>query len=381
MDISAQYRQLLSSSSQLELLGQQNSIAGFVATLKQLWSCSLSDQQLLAALQRENLQAQPLGAEQMAGNWFASGYYKQAIHWCAPVGVASQAFQDQYISQCQQRLLNQFVRPRTALQTLLSERGNSAEPVSPPAGFIFHLSRCGSTLISGCLSEVATANVMSEPPVITELLLDASITRAEQLAAIQQVLHAQRLAMPAQPHLVIKWNAWDLLRWQDIRTTWPEVPVVLLVRHPLEILASHERQAGRHMAGDPSMANFHPVFANTYPVHDQDGRFGLLARRVAVLSELMAQMQLMATESKVMLVDYAGLDAQKIRQVIDFFRLPVTAENEASVCQRMQFHSKEPARKFQEDSARKRELFAPEQRRYIVDKLDGQYQQLLNCLR
>lgn len=370
------YCQLVASKNQLDVLREQNSVGNFFAVLKHLGDYGeCGDSQLMQALHMLNRQLDSVTPEMLAGNWFASAYHNQTISWCAPCGAATQAFLDQYIGHCQQQMLNQFVRPRTSLQALLSARFTSSAPT--PAGFIFHLSRCGSTLISGCLAEIDSANVLSEPPVITELMLDANLHHATQMAGVKQILHAQYLAMPNQPQLIVKWNAWDLLRWNTIRAAWSEVPIVLLIRDPLEILASHERQAGRHMAGDPSMAQFHPVFsAANLPAQSGDACFDLLARRVAVLRELLQHVQMAAADQRVMLVDYRDLNAQKMLQIARFFRMPVTTDSEARIGARMQFHSKDPAQKFQPDSIRKRESLSSQSRAYIQDQVYGLYQQL-----
>jgi len=376
IDVREKYNELIASKIQLDGLRAQGSTENFFTALKQLWCCAgLGDNQLMQALFALNRQVDSLGPEVFAGNWFASHYRNQVIDWCAPCGAATQAFQDQYISHCQQQLLNQFIRPRTSLQRLAS--ASFASPAPEPAGFIFHLSRCGSTLISGCMAEIDGANVLSEPPAMTEIMLDANLDCALQITAIKQLLHAQYLAMPHQPQLIIKWNAWDILRWQMIRTAWPEVPVVLLVRDPVEIMASHARQVGRHMAGDPSMAQFHPVFcASTHTRKSGDACFDLLARRVDVLGELLRQMQIAARDPQVMLVDYAELDAQKMLQIAEFFQLSVSVESQSRISARMQYHSKEPGQKFHSDSAQKREYLDSQARRYILDQLFALYQQL-----
>lgn len=370
------YHSLITSNTQLASLREQNSIGTFFKALKGFWNCApLDDNQLMQLLQTFNRQPDNLSLGMLAGNWFASGYRNQFIDWCAPCGLAIHAFQDQYISHCQQQLLNQFVRPRLPLHALLA---GTLPPVAPePAGFIFHLSRCGSTLVSGCLAEIEGANVLSEPPAITELMLDANLAMPVKMAAVKQLLHAQYLAMPNQSQLIVKWNAWDLLHWQAIRAIWPDVPVVLLIREPVEILASHERQAGRHMAVDPAMEHIHPVFSSSRAGDENDdARFGLLVRRVGILRELLQQMQQAATGEKVMLVDYQELDAKKIEQIAHFFRMPFTTENAVRISARMQFHSKEPERKFQSDSLHKRASLDPRWRTYAGNKLDTIYQQL-----
>ncbi|MEP7031353.1 MAG: hypothetical protein ABI830_10510 [Pseudolabrys sp.] len=46
-----------------------------------------------------------------------------------------------------------------------------SSPSLDPAGFVFHMSRCGSTLVTGLLKEVPGTVVVSEPEVVNQLLL------------------------------------------------------------------------------------------------------------------------------------------------------------------------------------------------------------------
>src|SRR5690606_31010359 len=124
-------------------------------------------------------------------------------------------------------------------------------------GFIFHLSRCGSTLLSGSFAKLGDVNVLSESQLLTEVLLDPSLSDSEKKAALPKLISLQGGTGHEEADqdgndlkrnkTVIKWNAWDILFWPVIRSVYPDVPVVLIVRDPVEILASHHRLPRRHM--------------------------------------------------------------------------------------------------------------------------------------
>lgn len=78
---------------------------------------------------------------------------------------------------------------------------------------------------------------------------------------LQQLINLQASVFPARPDVVIKWNAWDIFRWELIRAIYLRVPVIFLVRNPVEILASHQRLAGRHMSGDSVLSAYQPEMA------------------------------------------------------------------------------------------------------------------------
>jgi hypothetical protein len=231
--------------------------------------------------------------------------------------------------------------------------------------------------LSGCLAEMNGTNLLSEPPAITEVMLDATLESQVQLNAVRQLLQAQYLAMPNRPNVIVKWNAWDLLRWDSLRRIWPQVPVVILLRDPAEILASHYRQAGRHMSGDPTMSVVHSVFSRSSAASVLGARDNILVGRVAILRELLRAVAMAATDPQVMLVDYQQLNVQKMQQIARFFQLPEERETVQRMGARMQFHSKIPTKTFQPDSVAKRESLTPQAHRYIAGQLFTPYQSLV----
>ena len=150
----SQYCALLGSQESLAYCQQAESLGDLLARLKQLWGCSQrEDGELLGEINRLN-QIPVDDSVMLAGNWLPYRYQpkRQQVNWLVPVGHATEPFQDEYLSRCSQQLFNQIIQPRTSLASALQQTKKVAD--IQPAGFIFHLSRCGSTLISGCLSEL-----------------------------------------------------------------------------------------------------------------------------------------------------------------------------------------------------------------------------------
>ncbi|MEI9982428.1 MAG: hypothetical protein WDN69_03960 [Aliidongia sp.] len=86
-----------------------------------------------------------------------------AIEWCDLRGVRfEEPFFDQTVARWTDRPL-----VRTSLQELALL---DAEPSLDPIGFVFHMSRCGSTLVSRLLSTVPGMVVAAEPGPINALL-------------------------------------------------------------------------------------------------------------------------------------------------------------------------------------------------------------------
>ena len=322
--------------------------------IKNLWQqTELSDDQLIAELAQLNQQVVGGDNIQLAGHWLPYRYHAKSrnIYWCLPAGHATEPFQDETIARYRQTVLvNQFIAPKTALSSL-DIQAQSVQPIMP-AGFIFHLSRCGSTLISGCVSELDTTCVFSESPVLTEILLDKTLTESAGRSYLQQLVNLQASVFPSRPNVIVKWNAWDIFRWGTIRALYPQVPSVFLVRDPVEILASHQRLAGRHMSGDKALAHFHSVF---FHWDDGDELFG---KRANVLHGLLCAMHNIFPERHAYLVDYRQLSFQTIATLLYFMGLDLDESSSVKIQMRMKFNSKNPAQLFLHDKEKQLNLLA-----------------------
>ncbi len=406
-DYLPRYTALISSPAQLVTLKQATTPAQLLAMLKRLWQCEqLSDDVLLSLIHQLNQQPLDSAALQLAGHWLPWQYLPATGHpasqagaqtevavptdvaaagrvrWLLPVGHPTQPFLADYLSDCrQQLLLNQIIIPCCSQAVLLAQA--KPLPRCQPALFIGHLSRCGSTLLAGVLAEADDSLVLSEPPLLTDILLDAQFEPALQHQLLSACVDLQAAAFPTRPALVIKWNAWDLLHWSKISACYPAVRTLFVMREPLEILASQQKSAGRHMSGDPTLGVLHPVF-NAHLPDDS-----LLARQIAVLRVLLeALLQLMRQPSLwqpslwqqapgrhgAVLLDYQQLQEANLLALTE--QLGFTLTDVVRVRQRLQFDAKAPDRRFSADSAAKRQQFSAPERALIQQQLSGLYQQL-----
>ena len=356
-----QYCELISSADHLALCRNAQSLGELLATIKTLWNCiQLSDDELLGEIARLN-KTPITTAVQLAGKWLAYRYQAKTrlVNWLLPVGHAIEPFHDEYISRCRQLLFNQLIQPCSSLDVVRQQGEGCA--VVQPAGFIFHLSRCGSTLVSGCLSELDSTCVFSESPLLTELLLDQNLSAIEQQSLLGIFINLQAAAFPGRPAMIIKWNAWDIFQWTLIRGLYPRVPVIFLVRDPVEILASHQRSAGRHMAGDPGLAGVNPVFSSRNE--------SLLVWRSKLVAALLGEMNQFIGDPLVIRVDYSDLDANRIREIGYHFGVFPDDRALQKITWRLQFHSKTPDVAFTNDSHGKQTLFDAEDKSGIQQLL------------
>ena len=108
------------------------------------------------------------------------------------------------------------------------------------SGLIFHVSRCGSTLLCNMLGGLEEIVVLNEPPQASALLWAVPFGHKEQRVAwLRGAVHAMcQYDTPTQKHAVIKFPTWDLFYAPLIREAFPEVPILLLIRDPVEVVAS-----------------------------------------------------------------------------------------------------------------------------------------------
>ena len=127
---------------------------------------------------------------------------------------------------------------RTGLEALVALDG---EPSLEPAGMIFHLSRCGSTLVSRLLGTLPGVVVLAEPSPLNALLgLDPD--RVDESALVRVVRLLVR-ALGRRRHgderrLVLKCTSWNIRRRAILAAAFPETPWVWVQRDPTRVLAS-----------------------------------------------------------------------------------------------------------------------------------------------
>ncbi|HEX4695933.1 sulfotransferase [Sphingomonas sp.] len=148
------------------------------------------------------------------------------------------------------RPLNQLCRVRTPLNALASAMP-PGEQCAPDA-LIFHMSRCGSTLVSQMLAAVPTNVVVSEAAPLDAVIQLAHTNpdlpadhRIELIRAMASALGRDRFGKRAR--FVIKLDSWHTLALPLIRAAFPGTPWIFLFRDPVEVMVSHKRIHGSQM--------------------------------------------------------------------------------------------------------------------------------------
>lgn len=195
-----------------------------------------------------------------------------AVDWCH---LGTRRFSDPFFRGTVETALlepfNQAFRPETPIEAL--EDFARGSPGIAPTAFVFHASRCGSTLLARMLMTLRSHVVVSEPTMLEALLHPTAHVppmRRERRVALLRALFSA-LAQPrsgGETRFVVKLDAWNVVALPLIREAFPDVPWLYLYRDPAEIAVSQWRAPGAHVVPGilgPAAALVPPDVARTLP--------------------------------------------------------------------------------------------------------------------
>jgi hypothetical protein len=124
-----------------------------------------------------------------------------------------------------------------------------------PSAFVFHVSRCGSTLVTQMLSQLPSCVALSEPPVLDSFfrLMHAQPLGFDWALIFRQLLAALGQARRAsEAHLIVKLDCWHAPWMSWVRQVYPDVPMVFVPRAPAGSGLAHtptgHANGARHVA-------------------------------------------------------------------------------------------------------------------------------------
>lgn len=172
-------------------------------------------------------------------------------HWLNTFDKAfNDPFFDETIAAC--KGLNRQNPPIASVSnlTVLEDWAHSLNYVNPTA-FIFHISRCGSTLVSQLLGMDEQNIALAEVPFFDDILRlpykNEGIDKTETerlLKAALKFYGKQRTGN--EKNLFVKTDSWHILFYDQLRKLYPDTPFILLYRSPDEVFNSHTKQRGIH---------------------------------------------------------------------------------------------------------------------------------------
>jgi hypothetical protein len=224
--------------------------------------------------------------------------------------------------------------------------GRSLPPVVPK-GLVFHISRCGSTLISNALRIAQRTIVIAEAQPLAAVFLPRMQSTPMQgeygtelrrmvLQSLANIYGSHSGSRPGR--LIIKFASWNLLGIPLIRSLWPTVPCVIAIRDPVEVIVSHLATAAgwKALKGQATVAC--KIFGFTLadrtvldmPIEEYYARIlGRLYRAAAA-----------AIDQNCRVCDYNDIGPQRLAKISEFFQTEVP---EKGALERvLSLHAKDP---------------------------------------
>lgn len=225
-----------------------------------------------------------------------------------------------------------------------------------PTGFIFHSSRCGSTLVANACRAVSNSIVLSEANAIDKLIArfitDAGNPVKESLYSVflRGVVHAlaQRRTRKER-HLFIKFACCSFAQLERIKRIWPNVPWLFLYRDPVETIVSNLRDVPPWLI-DNDRRVLSSIIGNANEMSLEE----LCARTIGSLYSTAYKL----ANANSMLLNYNQLSVPVIASVLNFFNVSLSSEELETIARTSKVYSKEVSgtRAFVDDVDAKQKL-------------------------
>jgi hypothetical protein len=218
-----------------------------------------------------------------------------------------------------------------------------------PAAFIFHISRCGSTLLSQLLAMDPENVVLSEVPFFDELLRApfkqepyATFSQQEMLRAAIHFYGQVRLG--PERRSFIKTDSWHIFFYKLLREMYPHTPFILLYRTPAEVIRSHQKKRG--MQAVPGVIESELFGFDEHITTDLDQYMAAVMEKYFTLF-----LEVIETDPNTLLVSYNEGMLNVTLQAAQFAGYEISESLKEQMAERCQYHAKYPGEVFSEAAA------------------------------
>lgn len=298
------------------------------------------------------------GARMPPGGWLPiRTQWREQKLWADWAYVGSRPFREPFFEQSVARWrskpFNRLFQYTTPIDMLADARRHRSQPT--PTGFIFHMSRCGSTLVSQMLAASARHIVISEAEPIDTVVqarrARPDLPEEEQIAMLRSVVGTLgQMRSGDEQHFFVKLDSWHAMALPLFRRAFPGTRWIFLYREPIEILVSQFRKRGRHMV--PGLLG--DVFDREAPeTQTLEAYCGHVLARIgeSVLRDY--------APGPSLLVNYASLPEAVWTDVLPHFGVGCSAIDRAAMAEIGQYDAKSPELRFAHDSEAKRKAATP----------------------
>ncbi|HEX4555088.1 MAG TPA: hypothetical protein VH249_13935 [Xanthobacteraceae bacterium] len=288
--------------------------------------------------------------------------------------VGTQPLRDPFFGQTARRAWSKPFNLLFCHATPIGALAQARTDCLPPTGFIFHMSRCGSTLVTQMLAAIARNIVVSEPAPVDEVVqarhLMPDLSEEQQAVWLAAMVAAfGRVRSGEERHFFIKLDAWHTLALPLFRRAFPTVPWIFLYRDPVEVMVSQRRQPGVHMVPGMVGPDLFGVPAPQFVLASEDYHAQILARICD------GALQHYADDTG-LLVNYRELPSAVWTSILPHLGVACSDDDRARMAQAARRDAKSPKFEFAADSADKQEEASDAIRAAAATRLGERYDRL-----
>lgn len=271
------------------------------------------------------------------------------VHWLYISDTSfNHPFFGETIAQCKSHKYNSSeFKCVSSLESML-EWSYTLSEISPIT-FIFHISRCGSTLLSQLIGLNEKYTVLAEVPFFDELLrlpykLKAIDNKFREKLLGASIRFVGQNKNGNEEHLFIKTDSWHISFYNVFRQLYPSAPVILLYRSPDEVLYSHQKLRG--MQSVPGLIEPEVFGFTQKEITEMD----LDVYTAKILEKyLLLFGEIANCDSQSLLLDYKLGVIPMMKQLEKHLNINWSGEHLLQMQHRSQFHSKHPQQDFKKE--------------------------------
>lgn len=253
----------------------------------------------------------------------------------------------------------------------------NATPTIVPSAVIFHVSRCGSTLLTRVLKAGEPVVALSEAPVLDPFFepfpfgggpyLAATSTSARKAFLDGLIRIYAHWGAASDAKVLIKANFSGIFGMSRIRQVWPTVPFVILIRDPVEVIVSN--------LNEPVGWFIDRIHSCEFGWTLKEGQDMPPEEYLARFCGRLCQEALTHCDDKCYIIDYSMLGKQGLSTIADFLGIDI-----GGVCIEdiLKKHARHPSnsKAFEADTERKQRQATPLVRDSARKWADEPYSQL-----
>lgn len=238
----------------------------------------------------------------------------------------------------------------------------SIESVAP-TGFIFHSSRCGSTLLANACRSLDDTIVLSEANAIDKLvarfITDANDPVKESLYSVFLRAAVNALAQRrtgSERRLFVKFSCCSISQFERIKRIWPTVPWIFLYRDPVETIVSNMRTVPAWLIDEDHRILAHITGTSPAGVAEMSLE-ERCARSIGSFYSTAASAHPLANGNS-MLLNYNQLSVPALTSILSFFEIQVSSKELERIASGSRIYSKEASgtREFSPDTDAKQRV-------------------------